>query len=1030
MIRVDVPDHKTFVEFPDGTPPQEIERVLKESFPEQPSTMSKVGGMAKQAVEPYVGLAEGAMSTLSGLAAAPIAGLGGLAKTITSGPEAGTKTIEEMSKALTYQPKTEMGEAAAELGGKAMDVVVGQPSRAVGELGYKVAGPVGGAAAETAFQMAIPGAVMGKMKAKPSLGEVAKKIPDPAQRTQFVKDVAQEVKATGKTLDEVIANRMQEGEAIKVKEQRLAAEVEGLRKNYDAQYGTPKTEPVTPTPQTTAPSLEAAEAMVKGGAIRREPARYAEGSAINLDRLDMPEDAKAFMEFLTRANAEAIGRRPVGWEETRQKGIELGWAPKDVMKAWKEKGSLASHEMDAARQIHANSFMEYQDFIRNLPAEGQRTPEMKSRFLELTNNYLNVMEALSPASSEAGRTLNIHKRIISQDPFWQQQSNFNAVLRKVNEALDQYGIGKKADDLINKLQSIDWQDTEAVNNLIREFHKPKTADIIREVWLNGILSSAKTQERNIIGSVLSLAWKPMETVVASTLELPRGKGRNVYYGESGAYVYGALNGIKDGTRAFAKAWRTGLPAEEWGKVETNRIPAIPGKTGEIVRTPTRTLTAVDEFFKTVIQRASIAQQSYNTAARQSLKGEAFVNRLAELKDRPTEKMLEKAHRDALGGTFNLQLGPLGNVVMKLRDGIPYNIGWFVATFVRTPINLAKWSLERTPMNAVKIMRDYKRGKIPKEELTSELAKPLIGSMLMLETMALVGEGLVTGSGPKEKTKREALKRTGWQEYSVKIGDKYVSYKYFAPLANVVGMAADLGEMIYDKKFPTDERKFKQYVGEVAFSFARNITSQTFMQGFSQAIDAISDPERYGEKMLEQFAGSVVPSIVKDVAMATDPTVREMETPLDAIQSRIPGASQNLISKRDLWGRKINREGGPIGAMINPTTTSTATNDRVDNEMVRLGLHPGMPGKKIKGVELDPKEYGTYVEKAGERSRQFVERFINSDNYPNVRDEIKKVVIQNMIEKARIMEGTRLWAQMERKRALTPIYKKYGIQGGQ
>ena len=56
-------------------------------------------------------------------------------------------------------------------------------------------------------------------------------------------------------------------------------------------------------------------------------------------------------------------------------------------------------------------------------------------------------------------------------------------------------------------------------------------------------------------------------------------------------------------------------------------------------------------------------------------------------------------------------------------------------------------------------------------------------------------GLITGGGPKRQQDRIRLRKTGWQPYSFKIGDKYYPYGRVEPLAMIMGTVADMQKFI-------------------------------------------------------------------------------------------------------------------------------------------------------------------------------------------------------------------------------------------
>ena len=276
------------------------------------------------------------------------------------------------------------------------------------------------------------------------------------------------------------------------------------------------------------------------------------------------------------------------------------------------------------------------------------------------------------------------------------------------------------------------------------------------------------------------------------------------------------------------------------------------------------LLAEDEFAKSIIYRAEINKQAYRNARNEGLKGDTLAERVTELQNTPTPEMMNLAHKEALYRTFNQPLGKYGQNLQRLRDfpGVKYFI-----PFLRTPTNIAKFALERTPANYAKIAYDYKKGLISKEELSGELAKPTIGTILGITTVMLASEGYITGGGPKEKTKREALMRTGWQPYSFHPNDNYYGFNRFEPLGSILGMAADLQEMSVNK-YGTEGEK-QHLAGKIAMSITKNLTSKTFLSGLSNIIDGISDPERYGENVVNQLVGSVVPSMVGGVTNITE-----------------------------------------------------------------------------------------------------------------------------------------------------------------
>jgi hypothetical protein len=559
---------------------------------------------------------------------------------------------------------------------------------------------------------------------------------------------------------------------------------------------------------------------------------------------------------------------------------------------------------------------------------------MRVQIMDKVNNYIEVMKATSQKASEAGRSLNIYKKMIADNPEFAQ----DAIKRKVMSQIFEANGGKEiTDKMINDLQKVDFTDPKAVRDILQKYHKAGVTDMVYEAWLNGLLSAPVTHAANMLGNTLTLMTKIPETAVAKVL-----KGKSPA-GEIRAETFGVIQGFKEGIRAGIRAFKDGVTTDIMTKVEGKRLNSIPGKTGEAIRIPTRALTAEDEFFKSIVFRAELNRQAYNIAVKEGLSGEQAALRIADLINNPTsdlsKQIYAKARTEALYRTFNKPLGEYGNTMMRMRDKVPGLK--YVIPFLRTPTNIAKFTLERTPFNFAKIALDYKKGKIAEGELTQELAKPVVGSMIAIATTLAALEGNITGGPPKNKRERELKYATGWQPYSVKIGDTYYGYNRLEPIGSIMGMTADFVEAA------KSDAEINEKAGKIVMSLSRNIASKTFLQGISGMLDAISDPERYGGNIVEKFAGSIVPSGVASIARATDPYIRDVQTPFEAIQARIPGASKNLPYKPGVQTKygeiPAERGGNALTRFLSPVQVSQmkdpALRMAVEQELQRMqGQH--------------------------------------------------------------------------------------------
>jgi len=664
-------------------------------------------------------------------------------------------------------------------------------------------------------------------------------------------------------------------------------------------------QPVTYDPlEINTPQPETLEAMVKGGKVGEVP-KYAGETNINLEKLETTDDVKQFVDGL--AQSVGIKKTKVSWDETVKAARELGWDEKEFLKQAQKKGGFNSSEIYAMRQIHTNVLNDLYKTIKELPADAtERTDAMRINVLDKINNTVQIMKSYTQKAGEAGRSLNIFKKMVSENPEFMADKNKELVFKKI---FDMNGGKDMSDQILNDLQKIDFQDVSAVRNILQKYHNATLTDKFFEAWLNGILSAPASHVANILGNSLALATKIPETIASNVV---RGK---FPLGEIKSEIVGIVQGFKDGIRAGIKALLTGVPSDMVSKLEHARFTAIKGLKGEIIRIPTKALTAADEFFKAIVYRSELNRLAFIKARKEG--AENITQRMAEIINDPigNKYIFNKAHEESLYRTFQKPLGTMGNKIMGLRDSwYPMK---FIIPFIKTPTNIAKFTLERTPLNFAKIAHDFKIGKITTDELSNELAKPIIGSLISAVTAIYALDGTITGGAPKDKTERDLKYATGWQPYSIKIGDKYYSYNRLEPIGSILGMTADFVEAAKQ----ADEKETNEMIGNIIMSVSKNLTSKTFLSGIAKVLDAISDPERYGGDYIEQFFGSLIPSGVASVARSVDPYVREVNNPLEAMQARIPFASKSLPYKEGAFGVPIENTPGGFMNMVSPIRVS-------------------------------------------------------------------------------------------------------------
>lgn len=723
-----------------------------------------------------------------------------------------------------------------------------------------------------------------------------------------------------------------------------------------------------------------------------EMPKYAQ--SINLERLETTDDVKNLIVELSKDRPEEIDaqrRGVITHRATETLAEDLGMTPEELIKT--KKGTAYNAEQAiAARQILATSAKEVQSLW-----EKQRkapTEENLLVFRIALEKHAEIQKAVSGIATEAGRALSSF-RIMAKETARRE--------REIKNMLDALGGREITEEIAKKFAEIDHADPAQVNTFIREAMKAKTLDMVFEAWVNGLLSGPQTHAVNSISNTLVfLSRYPEKTIEAGT-DLMRatftGSKREVYLGEVAADAFGIVEGVKTGVQRALQAWKTEMPAGgELSKLEVQRYRAIPGKTGKAVRMPGRALMAADEFFKGVNYSCKLYAEAYRQAVKKGARGKARAKWIAALIKDPTEAMVEAAKAEAEYRTFTKPLGKAGAKIGLVRT-IPG--AQYIIPFLRTPVNIAKYGLERTPLNFLRIAYKQigKESRMGGARLSEELARATFGTMVGLAVFLAAREGRITGGGPSDRKKRAALYRTGWQPYSIKIGDEYYGYGRLEPLGMVIGTAADFAET-FDEM---NDRQRGNVVTKVGQSISKNLTSKTWTRGVSDVLEAVNDPDRYGKRYVLRFAGTAVPTGAAQVARLQDPTYKDPDNIVETLKSRVPGLIKDVRPRRNLWGEPIVGKGA-----VWPGGISKETDDAVSREMVRLEHYKDQPRDTITiaktKIELDADEYNAYLEASGKMTKKALELLIKTREYKSAPDERKIRMFDRIYDKAR--EGQR------------------------
>jgi hypothetical protein len=198
-----------------------------------------------------------------------------------------------------------------------------------------------------------------------------------------------------------------------------------------------------------------------------------------------------------------------------------------------------------------------------------------------------------------------------------------------------------------------------------------------------------------------------------------------------------------------------------------------------------------------------------------------------------------------------------------------------------------------------------------------------------------------------------------------------------------------------------ERQRDDKVTLLVASIMGNLASKTWLSGISDIVAAIGEPERKADRPVQRVAGAVtVPTGLVQVARTLDPVSRETETVGEYLRSRIPGLSDDLLPRRDVWGEPIVNEGGVGPDIVSPIWQSTAKDDPVNKALLDAGVSIGPLKNTIGKRKLSPAEYDRYRALAGPRMKPAAGRVVTSPEWRTMDDEARQDAISNALKAAR------------------------------
>jgi hypothetical protein len=705
-----------------------------------------------------------------------------------------------------------------------------------------------------------------------------------------------------------------------------------------------------------------AQSEVLAQAVQNMVNNSAELGKLGIDpaKINSPADAEAMLQQAAehiKTNLDPRASAVISFDEQKQLASELGMTVEDLLSR-KSGQAFNAEQAISARALLNDSGIGVVRAAQAAVADRTTMPEMTRALAQ----HQSILDAVKGMSAEAGRSLGSFN--IQDLP----ASRIADAMSKLSPEAQ----GKAA----QLLAKIDPSNARQLNDFVEQITPNSTADKIFEFYRNSLLSGPATVIKKGASEVTMLALEATKKLAAAGISKLRGGDDQRYASESYWFAKGAMDGL-----SHAKAVLTGeFNLEDAPGFEKSGQQAIKGLAGDIVRFPSTVLSRQTNLMYVLNYFGELNAQAARLALKEGLTGPELAARQEYLVQHPTAKMADAAHDTGLHNTFQKDLGKFGKKIQGAIKAEPTGALKYLVPFFRTPINLAKESAYYSPYG---LFKGTLQGDLDMQ------ARGLVGSSLAAGIAYLAANGLVTGGGPVDFKKRETLESTGWQPYSVKIGDRYISFRRLEPVGLAMALVADA---VHGMKSGDPEVVAQSKIDTATNHIARSLQDVAFVPTLANLSEAITNPESRAQNFISRQVAGFVPSLVKDVAQASDRTVRKPTGIAQTIESRIPGLTNRVPAVVDVAGQTVKRPASAVGG-ANPFPISKAKNDPVLKELARLGVSTSQAPPSVKRhgqtIPLTENQRQKLTEQEGQELHKVLSKIVSKKGWQSLRDDQRR-----------------------------------------
>lgn len=337
-----------------------------------------------------------------------------------------------------------------------------------------------------------------------------------------------------------------------------------------------------------------------------------------------------------------------------------------------------------------------------------------------------------------------------------------------------------------------------------------------------------------------------------------------------------------------------------------------------------------------------------------------------------QKSFDESLEHAKAMTLRGGQGTFTKTLTKVLNAFPLSRFW--APFVSTISTFAvdRMAADRTIVGALspRVWKNFMKGG---KERDAIIGRQIVGNTL-LWNLAEMPQDVITGDWSNDPKIRNLQKARGFQPYSVRIGDKYYSYKEWA-LAPILASGVDIRDAIESGKVRSDDDDLLNYIrftGQSIGSYLINETAAATVRDFFDAV------ENQNPLMLEKMSDSV-----ENVIASFVPRV-------GSFYSQADDEGYTTAQIRDSLWQKVKVK---LGKDTEPEL------DFLGNPMIASEVNWGLATKKINKGELIERLWDL---KAGFNPPKRTESYdgfdieFSKDNIRTILKEMKNIGIEDLL----------------------------------